>query len=33
MTDKRSKNGIIIAAAIEALVLIPLLIYVMFFKN
>ena len=33
MTDKKLKQGIIIAAVIEALVLIPLVIYAIFFKN
>jgi hypothetical protein len=33
MNDKSLKKGILIAAAIEALVLIPVLIYAIFFKN
>ena len=33
MTDKKLKKGIIIAAVIEALVLIPLVIYAILFKN
>ena len=33
MTDKNLKHGILIAAAIEALVLIPIIIYAIFFKK
>lgn len=33
MSDKKLKNGIVIAAAIEALVLIPVLLYAIFFRN
>jgi hypothetical protein len=33
MSRKKLKNGLYIAAAIEALVLIPLLLYAMFFRN
>ena len=33
MSNKNLKHGIIIAAVIEALVLIPLVIYAIFYKN
>ena len=33
MTGKKLKHGIYIAAAIEALILIPLVVYVMFFRD
>ncbi len=33
MTDRKLKQGILIAAAIEALVLIPMIIYAIFFKE
>lgn len=33
MTDKKLKQGIIIAAVIEALVLVPLVIYAIFFQE
>jgi len=33
MTDRNLRKGIIIAAVIEALVLSPIVIYAIFFKN
>lgn len=33
MISRKLKRGIIVAAVIEALVLIPLVIYAIFFKN
>lgn len=33
MIDRKLKHGIIIAAVIEALVLIPMVVYAIFFKD